>query len=291
MDNIAMSKTIHSNMNEDFYHIFKNTPISSQMAVSIVSSGKLFNKTSYYCRDRKRNDYLLLLTIGGKAWVKEGSRKKTLQKGSWFLLRPNLIHSYCDITPWSFAYVHFHGRTIDQVINRLSFFKNENLDFRQSSGNARELLDKLLGCASDAAVSGEITRNALLLELLARLHHDYRKSSNTPDPFTIILEYMIDNLEQDIELSRLAEIAGMSPFHFNRRFKEKYGYPPIRFIRKLRMEKAKKLLSRVPSELKIYEIAEMCGFNDPLYFSRAFRQWTDMSPEAFRIRAVQGPSV
>lgn len=291
MDNIAMNEVIQPDMDEDFFHIFKNTPVSSQMAMSIVSAGKLFNKTLYHCRDRKRNDYLLLLTLNGKAWVKEGSRKKTLEKGSWFLLRPNLIHSYCNITPWSFAYVHFHGITVDQVMKHLSFFKNENLDFRQNNSSASKLMSKLIDCAADATISGEITRNAILLELLARLHHNYSKSSNVPEPFTLVLEYITGNLENDIELSHLAKIAGMSPYHFSRQFKEKYGYPPLRFVQKLRMEKAKNLISRMPGKLKIYEIAEMCGFKDPLYFSRTFKKWTDMSPEEFRIRTKQGNPV
>jgi AraC-like DNA-binding protein len=283
MDNIADNK--------DYSLLFNNSPVSTRMGVEIVSPGCLFAKTGYFCRDRVRKDYLLLLTIDGKAWVKEGKRKKMLRKGSWFLLRPGIVHSYRDITPWSFAYVHFHGSTADQVINGLSFFKRENLGFRQSGNAGKELLSRLVNSANDVTIPGEILRNAVLLELLTCLHSNYRSNQSGYDPLVKAYEHIVDNLDRELELPHLAEITGISQFHLVRIFKEKYGYPPIRFMQKLRIEKAKELLRQEPDSRKIYEIAELSGFKDPLYFSRVFSKWTGMSPEKFRIYAKSaGPA-
>ncbi len=277
MDNIAD--------NRDYALIFDNSPVSARMGVEIAALGSLFARTDYFCRDRVRKDYLLLLTLDGKAWVKEGKRKKMLRKGSWFLLRPGIVHSYRDVTPWSFAYVHFHGGTADQAINGLSFFKRENLGFRQSGNAAKELLSQLVNTANDATIPGEILRNAVLLELLACLHSNYRSNQSEYDPLVKAYEHIVDNLDKVLDLSQLAEITGVSQFHLVRIFKEKYGYPPIRFMQKLRIEKAKELLRQEPDSRKIYEIAELSGFKDPLYFSKVFSKWTGMSPEKFRIYA------
>ncbi|MFA6101418.1 MAG: AraC family transcriptional regulator [Victivallaceae bacterium] len=277
MDNIADNK--------DYARLFDNSPVSARMGVVVVSLGRLLDKTGYYCRDRVRNDYLLLLTLDGKAWVREGKRKKLLGKGSWFLLRPGIVHSYRDVTPWSFLYVHFHGGTADQVINGLSFFKRENLGFGQSGNEAKELLSRLVASANDVTMPGEILRNAVLLELLTCLHSNYRNNQSGYEPLVKAYEYIADNLDRELELPRLAEITGVSQFHLVRIFKEKYGYPPIRFMQKLRIEKAKELLRREPGSRKIYEIAELSGFKDPLYFSKVFSKWTGMSPEKFRIYA------
>ena len=56
-------------------------------------------------------------------------------------------------------------------------------------------------------------------------------------------------------------------------------------MQKLRIEKAKELLRQEPDDRKIYEIAALAGFKDPLYFSKVFSKWTGMSPEMFRIYA------
>jgi AraC-like DNA-binding protein len=277
MDNIADNK--------DYSRIFNNSLISARMGVVIASLGRLSSKTDYYCRDRVRNDYLLLMTLDGKGWVKEGNRKKTLRKGAWFLLRPGIVHSYRDVSPWSFAYVHFHGSTVDQVINGLSFFKRENLGFRQSANTAKELLSQLVNSANDVTVPSEILRNAVLLELLTCLHSNYRSNQSGYEPLVKAYEHIVANLDCELDLPRLAKIAGISQFHLVRIFKEKYGYPPIRFMQKLRIEKAKELLRQEPDSRKIYEIAELSGFKDPFYFSKVFSKWTGMSPEKFRIYA------
>lgn len=279
MENIAVD--------ESFSLLLKNSAVSGQMGVSVVSLGRLSAMTEYHCRGRVRNDYLLLLTLDGSAWVKEGKRKKQLQKGSWFLLRPGIVHSYRELAPWSFAYVHFHGNTVDRVINGLSFFKRETLGFKQASGASKELLLRLVSGAADATVPGEILRNAILLELLTSLHSNYRKSNSDFKALSMSYEYILENLEKDLDLPRLAEIAGISQFHFVRNFKEKYGYPPVHFVQKMRIEKAKELLRREPDTRKIADISELCGFKDPLYFSKVFKHWTDMSPKAFRLYIKQ----
>ncbi|OGV53102.1 MAG: hypothetical protein A2017_04485 [Lentisphaerae bacterium GWF2_44_16] len=274
MDKIAV--------NRDFSHAFRNGEASVKAGFSIVTLGKIFNKVNYYCRERTRNDYLLLLTLDGEAWVKEGKRKKKLRKGSWFILRPGLVHSYRDIVPWSLAYVHFYGTSAAWTVNELGFLKRENLGFMQADNSARELLFRLISRAEDVSISGEIIRNAMLVELLVALHQNYRRNKNDNDPLEAVREYIGANLDKELTLPCLAELSGFSQFHFIRVFRGKYGYSPIQFIQKLRIEKAKELLGDESESMKVREVAKASGFKDPLYFSKAFRQWTGTSPEKFR---------
>ncbi len=279
MDNIANNKA--------FGHLLKGSTISSEMGIEIISLGRLYDKSAYHCQERLRDDYLLLLTLEGKARVSEGKRRKTLDKASWFLLRPGIIHSYKDIRPWSFAYVHFSGSVIERVLESLAFFKRENLGFKQSNYAAKDLLMRLAGKAQDVSIHGEILRNSLLLELLVALHSNYRKNEYCIDSLAVVQEYILEHLAEDMSLSFLAKQAGISRFHFIRNFKQKYGYSPIHYIQKLRIEKAQSLLLHEAPRMKIYEIAEAVGVRDPLYFSRTFKKRVGMSPEKFRVYAKQ----
>ncbi len=279
MDNIANSK--------GFFCILKSSIISSEMGIEILSMGRLYERSAYHCLDRVRDDYLLLLTLDGEAYASEGKRRKTLDKGSWFLLRPGIIHSYKDIAPWSFAYVHFYGNVIDRVLEGLTFFKRENLGFKQSNYVAKDLLIRLIDKAQDVSIQGEILRNSLLLELLASLHLNYRKNKYHIDPLIAVQEYIVEHLPEDMSLEFLAGQAGISRFHFIRNFKQKYGYSPIHYIQKLRIEKAQNLLLHESPRMKIYEISEAVGIKDPLYFSRTFKKRVGMSPEQFRIYTKQ----
>jgi transcriptional regulator GlxA family with amidase domain len=94
-------------------------------------------------------------------------------------------------------------------------------------------------------------------------------------------------LNEDMSLAFLAEKAGISRFHFIRNFKQKYGYSPIHYIHKRRIEKAQNFLLHESPRMKIYEISEAVGIKDPLYFSRSFKKTVGMSPEKFRTYAKQ----
>jgi AraC family transcriptional regulator len=56
-------------------------------------------------------------------------------------------------------------------------------------------------------------------------------------------EYIEEHLSNEFSLSTLAKLAGLSPFHFSRAFKESFGLPPQRYQASRRMEKAKELLA------------------------------------------------
>ena len=63
---------------------------------------------------------------------------------------------------------------------------------------------------------------------------------------------------------------------------DKYGISPKAYINNLRIDFAKKLLTR--SEMSITEISYSIGFMEPLYFSTSFRKSTGISPTEFRER-------
>ncbi|MEL7534180.1 MAG: helix-turn-helix transcriptional regulator, partial [Bacteroidota bacterium] len=65
-----------------------------------------------------------------------------------------------------------------------------------------------------------------------------------------------------------------------RKMKALTGHPPMSFVRKIRLHKAKELL--FSTELSVSEIAYDLGFSDPHYFSRAFKKEFGQSPSQVR---------
>src|SRR5262249_10202956 len=91
-----------------------------------------------------------------------------------------------------------------------------------------------------------------------------------------IAAYIDEHLSDDIPLIELAQIAGLSPFHFSRAFKETFGVPPHRYHLTARIEHAKSLLTR-PS-ISVTEAGLKAGFRDTSSFSAAFRKIAHQSP-------------
>ena len=95
-----------------------------------------------------------------------------------------------------------------------------------------------------------------------------------------VLEYINEHLERDIKLADLAQLLGMSQFHFSRMFKQSIGTAPYQYLLQQRVERAKQLLKQ--TERSIADIALDCGFNSHSHLSKQFRQLTGMTPTAYR---------
>ncbi len=70
--------------------------------------------------------------------------------------------------------------------------------------------------------------------------------------------------------------------YIRRLFKKEVGATPLEYLTGLRMKKAEELLRGAGGrERPISEVADRCGFRDPLYFSRVFKKYFGCSPSAF----------
>jgi AraC family transcriptional regulator len=95
-----------------------------------------------------------------------------------------------------------------------------------------------------------------------------------------VTEFIEENLEHDLTLAEIAEIAELSPFHFARSFKQATGSTPIQFLTQRRIDLAKRLLAE--SELPIVDVGLRAGFKNQSHFTTLFRKTTAMTPKAYR---------
>ena len=91
-------------------------------------------------------------------------------------------------------------------------------------------------------------------------------------------------LDGPIPLRDLAQAAMLSPHHFHRVFQALVGETPADFVKRLRLEKALRLMAfaKPPS---LTQIAMACGFASSADFSRSFKQKFGIPPSAFDIQA------
>jgi len=95
------------------------------------------------------------------------------------------------------------------------------------------------------------------------------------------LDYIHASLDQTISLAALANLLGMSQYHFCKSFKQSMGMAPYQYVMQQRVERAKQLLKQ--KDLPIAEIALQCGFSDQSHFTKQFRQLTGgITPKAYR---------
>ena len=91
---------------------------------------------------------------------------------------------------------------------------------------------------------------------------------------------MRDDVRGELSLSAFAQSVNLSVWRLCHIFKSDVGMPPIRYLRLLRMERAKGLLES--SFLSVKEIAFQVGLNDESHFVRDFKSTYGFSPALYR---------
>jgi len=142
----------------------------------------------------------------------------------------------------------------------------------------------LAGCPS-----GRVYGEALSLALAAYLLGRYSNRDAPVATRTVALsaaqirrvrEYVSENLERDIGLTELADLAGLSPHYFAMLFKNAFGVSPHRYVLSQRVHEAKRLLSG--NRMAISEVALKLGFADQSHFSQVFRTYVGTTPKRYQ---------
>jgi AraC family transcriptional regulator len=96
-----------------------------------------------------------------------------------------------------------------------------------------------------------------------------------------VMNFIADNYGGDLRLDELAQVAGMSSFHFAREFKRTTGTTPHQYLIKFRVERAKALLAE--GEMPLIEVGLRSGFSHQSHFTRLFRRLTGTTPQSYRL--------
>lgn len=96
------------------------------------------------------------------------------------------------------------------------------------------------------------------------------------------IKFANDNAQAPVSVDELSSAAGMSAFHFSRKFKAITGMSPHQYLLQERIERSKKLLAA--SGRPIAHIAIECGFSSQAHFSVAFKARVGASPRIYRLQ-------
>ena len=102
-----------------------------------------------------------------------------------------------------------------------------------------------------------------------------------------VLDHVYANLDGDLSLDTLADVAALSRFHFHRVFTAMTGETLAVFIRRVRLHRA--AMELLETDAPLAAVARQCGYPNPRSFTRTFREAFGLTPDAFRKRGLPHP--
>ncbi|MDP4092811.1 MAG: AraC family transcriptional regulator [Bacillota bacterium] len=151
------------------------------------------------------------------------------------------------------------------------------------------LLNRLLKERDSVEIGSDFMNYLLVMELFVlisrALKMEWENSIKTKSPklkelMQVSVNYINNNFERDISLNDIARFVFLSPSYFTRAFKEETGISPINYLLKVRVNRAKELLT--DTEMKISDIALNVGFSNQQRFNEIFKKHTRFAPLQYR---------
>lgn len=232
----------------------------------------------------------------GSARIQCGDQSYIASDGDLILINPYELHQ-----------VNYHGGDplYDCVMIDASLYR----DARQGICDTRyfDLLSDSHACFDNQlqqdpelighmeALRRELTEKGVAYELSVKAHvfgifvclfRSYVRSSTTfrqmvdnierYERIKPVLEYMRENMREQIRLEELAKQCSVSPAHFCRIFRQITGTTPVQYLTNMRLHQAAALLKR--TDRSVSQIAEEVGFDDVGYLSRCFKKQFGLTP-------------
>jgi AraC-like DNA-binding protein len=101
-----------------------------------------------------------------------------------------------------------------------------------------------------------------------------------------VKDYIRAHFRQQLTVTELAAVAGLSRTHFTRAFNAAFHTPPHVFLNAVRIAHAQRLMRL---DMPLAMVAADCGFSDQSHFSRRFKGSVGASPAEWRSATIRNP--
>jgi two-component system response regulator YesN len=214
------------------------------------------------------------------SWINVSEDKiinKYLDNGDTSSLKEYIVKVFEDLSKWDQKINHhtYFGLALDLFVTIKRYLQRNSSIVFQGNEMEPEFLNELTRCCT---LEGVIRWCENCINWYESLISDNFNNSGK-ELVASIRKYIVNNYGMEISLNSIAEKYNISPNYLSKLFKIYTNESFKSFLTKIRMEKAIELITN--SELKLYNIAEIVGYDDPKYFSKVFKNYFGFSPSQF----------
>jgi len=235
-------------------------------------------------------EYQFCLVQSGSGELKYRGASHLTPPASLFMVHPGEVHSNRAHQSSGCSYrTMFVGPELMRTAAAEVFERDSSVlpFFPATVTSDTDIIDKYLDVHyAMEQVSSGLNRENALIDLLAGLLCRFAARRPVPRPagrerraMKVANAYLREHFAENISLTKLAQLAGLSAFHFARVFTQEFGIPPHAFQTQLRVSRAKSLLRLA---WPIAAAACEAGFADQSHLNRHFKRLVEPSPGRYR---------
>lgn len=239
------------------------------MQMEIKELFSVYHPDCLIVREHTHDFFEMVYCLEGRGSVQIRNQKTKFSTGNYYITHPGTPHTEKNDDSSRIIYFYFVAPT-EMVIEG---------SYTDYNGSILSAVKKLREEMAQNLLSKEKMLQALLMQILIEaqrvsIYSDHEISLHA------ILQYIDDNIEQNIDFPGLACRNHYSYNRFRHIFKDFTGSSPHQYVINRRIEKAKFLLRLSPGT-SIAEIALRCGFSTASQFSNIFRIKTGVTPTMY----------
>lgn len=230
--------------------------------------------------------YLIHYILNGKGKFSIGEKEYPLEAGYGFLITPEELAFYQadEKEPWTYVWVGFNGANAEEYVKAMGLslsgpvFKSERADELYDA--VKDMMEhNTCGVANDLRRNGQL---AIFLSIIAEsVPVSERNEADRANTYVRkAVEFIQGNYCNPIKVTDVADYVCINRSYLYTLFHNAMGMSPQQFLMTFRITKATELLQL--TALPVESIALSCGYQDPLVFTKAFRQMKKVSPTAYR---------
>lgn len=267
------------------YYAYSPSLTAQEMFFYPLYTGHFIYESGYSLRRDRYDSFLLMYVISGRLTLEFEDTSQQVTAGSFVFIDCYKPHAYSSDTGWEGLWCHFDGPSTRPYYNTIV----SHLGCAFSLPDPAPVTDKLAAILQAFQAGGTI-REPLLSKYLTDiltvflLYSPARaRSFDCGSMAEEIITYINEHFAEDIPVSRLARMAGLSQYHFIRTFKKETGYTPHEYLVNTRISTARYLLKN--SRLSIKDICFHTGFSCESVFCSAFKKHMQVTPAQYRAQS------
>lgn len=260
--------------------LFERHSDSFTTNIGLYYCGKRIETKNHVYGPEIRSHYLIVYVEKGKATLFRNKQKITFGEGQMLVMFPGEKIFYKAQTLWSIRWIGVSGEQVNTIFKLLGVTPQYPIWTPPPATYIPELMEQLYVLQLENTLASKYQTQSLICELFSYMLTAVQETTKCGDAIYTAKKIIHYNYNNNLTISELAKKVFLEPAYFSRLFKQTTSYSPKEYINKIRLEKAKELLTTTSHSIK--NIANTVGYKDSLYFSRLFTKRENCSPTEYR---------